>query len=309
MFCKGRFLWVFKTTVQCIWVPAETEHSTAVHKHRKLPGCKALSWHEACGVFQPSLTQNTQRSPSGSWNCITLITAHEPETESRSGDGTPSHVQGSVHCRDSKQDGISPLPSRKLLDCSSGLCALHLACGCHFSKNQKGSPMSRVCAQLLSHNSETPWTVARLLCSWNSPGQNTGMGHHFLLQGIFLTQGWNLGLLHCRRILYHWATREAHLPLDYTFSFWQQGPHEPSNVTLQKGKSQKCLCDETERQKHKISLWWGKDYEKPGGKWLSTWREEKRNNSGLGWSGTQDPVEVLHALNFPSSFYKILEMT
>ena len=29
------------------------------------------------------------------------------------------------------------------------------------------------------------------------------MGCCFLLQGIFPTQGWNLGLLHCRRILYH----------------------------------------------------------------------------------------------------------
>ena len=36
-----------------------------------------------------------------------------------------------------------------------------------------------------------------------SPGaKNTGVGCHFLLQGIFLTQGSNLGLLHCRQILY-----------------------------------------------------------------------------------------------------------
>ena len=35
------------------------------------------------------------------------------------------------------------------------------------------------------------------------PGKNTGMGSHSLLQGIFLTQGSNLGLLHCRQILYH----------------------------------------------------------------------------------------------------------
>ena len=35
----------------------------------------------------------------------------------------------------------------------------------------------------------TPWTVAaRLLCPWDSPGKNTGVGCHFLLQGIFLTQ-------------------------------------------------------------------------------------------------------------------------
>ena len=38
----------------------------------------------------------------------------------------------------------------------------------------------------------------RLLCPWNSPGQNTGVGCHSLLQVIFPTQGLNLGLLHCR---------------------------------------------------------------------------------------------------------------
>ena len=36
----------------------------------------------------------------------------------------------------------------------------------------------------------------------NSPGQNTGMGSLSLLQGIFPTQGTNLGLQHCRQILY-----------------------------------------------------------------------------------------------------------
>ena len=37
---------------------------------------------------------------------------------------------------------------------------------------------------------------------WNSPGQNTGVGCHFLFQGIFPTQGSNLGLSHCRQTLY-----------------------------------------------------------------------------------------------------------
>ena len=37
----------------------------------------------------------------------------------------------------------------------------------------------------------------------DSPGKNTGVGCHALLQGIFPTQGSNLGLLHCRWILYH----------------------------------------------------------------------------------------------------------
>ena len=42
-----------------------------------------------------------------------------------------------------------------------------------------------------------------LLCPWDSPSKNTRMGCHVLLQGIFLTQGSNLGLLHCRQILYY----------------------------------------------------------------------------------------------------------
>ena len=33
--------------------------------------------------------------------------------------------------------------------------------------------------------------------------KNTGGGCHILLQGIFLTQGLNLGLLHCKQSLYH----------------------------------------------------------------------------------------------------------
>ena len=36
----------------------------------------------------------------------------------------------------------------------------------------------------------------------DSPGKNTGVGCHALLQGIFPTQGSNLGLLHCRWMLY-----------------------------------------------------------------------------------------------------------
>ena len=37
----------------------------------------------------------------------------------------------------------------------------------------------------------------------NSPGKNTGVGCHALLQGIFPTRGSNPGLSHCRQILYH----------------------------------------------------------------------------------------------------------
>ena len=43
----------------------------------------------------------------------------------------------------------------------------------------------------------------RILCPWESPGKNTGVGCHALLQGIFPTQGSNPDLPHCRWILYH----------------------------------------------------------------------------------------------------------
>ena len=57
----------------------------------------------------------------------------------------------------------------------------------------------------------------RLLCLWDFSGRNTGVGYHFLLRGIFLTQGsnpWLLCLLHCRKILYqlsHGGTPSTHV--------------------------------------------------------------------------------------------------
>ena len=60
-----------------------------------------------------------------------------------------------------------------------------------------------------------PMEPARLLCPWNSSGKNTGVGCHSFLQGIFLTQGSNWDLLHCRQILYHLSHQgspESQLP-------------------------------------------------------------------------------------------------
>ena len=44
------------------------------------------------------------------------------------------------------------------------------------------------------------WSSARILCLWYSPGKNTAVGCHSPLQGIFLTQEFNPGLLICRQI-------------------------------------------------------------------------------------------------------------
>ena len=47
-----------------------------------------------------------------------------------------------------------------------------------------------------------PWTVdCKAPPSWDFPGKNTGVGCHFLLQGIFPTQGSNPGRPHCKQTL------------------------------------------------------------------------------------------------------------
>ena len=56
---------------------------------------------------------------------------------------------------------------------------------------------------------------------WNSPRKNTGVSCHALLE-TFSIQESNLGLLHCRQILYHLSHLEApfHLPTDHLYIFF-----------------------------------------------------------------------------------------
>ena len=72
------------------------------------------------------------------------------------------------------------------------------------------------CCCLAAQSCPTLWLhglqPARLLCPWDFPGKSTGVGCHFLLQGIFPIQGSNLHFLHYKLILYHRATWEARSP-------------------------------------------------------------------------------------------------
>ena len=62
------------------------------------------------------------------------------------------------------------------------------------------------CACFCSVMSDSLWPhglqPTRLLCPWTSPGKNSRVGCHALLQGIFPSQGSNPGLRHCTQILY-----------------------------------------------------------------------------------------------------------
>ena len=69
----------------------------------------------------------------------------------------------------------------------------------NFERKEKSVSPAVVCDSVRSHGLQP----ARLLCRWNPLGKNAGVVCHFLLQGIFPTQGSNLSLLHCKKILYH----------------------------------------------------------------------------------------------------------
>ena len=76
-------------------------------------------------------------------------------------------------------------------------------------RDQKQSRTQTTVLSRFSSDSVRPHGLqpTRLLSPWDSPGKNTGVGCQALLQGIFPTQGSNLGLLH----LLHWQV--GYLPL------------------------------------------------------------------------------------------------
>ena len=81
----------------------------------------------------------------------------------------------------------------------------------------------------------------RCLCRWNFPGNNTGVGCHFLLLGIFLTQGSNLCLLLWQvedsLLLSHLGSPPLHILfpnyLQYSISLSLTGWPLPISQTLQ----------------------------------------------------------------------------
>ena len=78
---------------------------------------------------------------------------------------------------------------------------------CEYTEREKVKVKSLSHGQLFV----TPWPIAH---PWDSPVKSTGVGCHFLLQGIFPTQGLNLGLPHCGQMLYCLSHRE------YTEQCW-----------------------------------------------------------------------------------------
>ena len=82
----------------------------------------------------------------------------------------------------------------------------------------------------------TPWAVP-----YQTPPpmgfsrQDTGVGCHFLLQGIFPTQGLNLGLQHCRQMLHHLSHHRSPVSREqYNSNFTRSLPCVPDFSKLAK---------------------------------------------------------------------------
>ena len=69
--------------------------------------------------------------------------------------------------------------------------------------NRSVSTFYYLCLFLLMLSRVRLYQLIRLLHPWDFPGKSAGVDCHFLLQGIFPTQESNLGLPHCRQMLYH----------------------------------------------------------------------------------------------------------
>ena len=69
---------------------------------------------------------------------------------------------------------------------------------------------------------ETPWTVVyQVPLSMRFSGKNTWVGCHFLLQEIFLTQGLNPGLQHCRQTLFFFFFLPSEPPEKSQWQWWR----------------------------------------------------------------------------------------
>ena len=93
-----------------------------------------------------------------------------------------------------------------------------------------------VCVCILNHFSHvqlfvTLWSPPGSSVHFLSPGKNSGVGCHALLQQIFPTQGSNPGLLHCKQILYHLSHQESPGILEWVAYPFSRGSSEPRNRT------------------------------------------------------------------------------
>ena len=118
----------------------------------------------------------------------------------------------------------------------------------------------RIVDLLQSHSvmSNSLWShglqSTRLLCPRSSPGKNTRVSNHSLLQGIFPTQASNQGLPHYEQILYHLSHQGSQVDKHWYIGLWLvhclfPNLQPPSNWNIDMVKKIRINSD------HKIKHW------------------------------------------------------
>ena len=125
------------------------------------------------------------------------------------------------------------------------------------------------------------WTKSLVGYSpWNSPSQNTGGGSCSLLQGIFPTQGLNLGLPHCWKILYQLSHQGSPRTLEWVANPFSSGSSQHRNLT---GVS--CITGGF------FTSWATKEGQ---GKTIEVWNNEKGTNLNPLRTTKDDFISVFH---------------
>ena len=109
--------------------------------------------------------------------------------------------------------------------------------------NHKVCLVSQSCPTLSDPHGLEP---SRFLCPWDFSGENTGVGCHFLLQGIFLTKGSNPHVLCVLHLQVNSLPTEPlgkpiihlHLFTSYTHIHW-----EIDSILSEYGLKQNSLCE------------------------------------------------------------------
>ena len=120
----------------------------------------------------------------------------------------------------------------------------------------------------------------------DSPGKNTGVGCHALLQGIFPTTGLNPGIAHCRQILYHLSHQSNPKILEwvaYSFSRGSCWPRNRIGVSCIAGGFFTSWATREAQNYHIIPQ---------SHFWLNIWREQ--NRYPLEISVFSNPFQLLH---------------
>ena len=211
-------LWLFLHTAGVIFILSFFEPLTSYlykcTEMSELCHCPLLFGNAAtvicvlCLVAQlcPTLCDPMDHSPPGS-------SVHGDSPGKNTGVGCHAFLQGILPTQESNLG----LPH----------CRQHL-----YSLSHQGSPLLTIESESEScsvmSDSSRPHEVHN---PWNSPAQNTGVGSLSTLQEIFPTQWLNLGLPHCRQILYWLRHKGSPRILEWAAYLFSSGPSQPRNRT------------------------------------------------------------------------------